>query len=134
MIGYGRRALLVDDMKTVRQRLAEVLEQNEFVVVQAQDSVQALCEMQLRHFDAVITGDHRPLHDGLDLLRQCQMAWPETPVVLFAEIDWDRINLAEARGAFAWICKSSDPSVLLSILALAVLQNVEWKTIERVGA
>ena len=134
MIGYGKRVLLVDDMTMVRQRLAEVLEENEFVVVQAQSGGQALREMQLRRFDAVVTGDRMPLLDGLDLLSHCRMVRPGTPVVLFANLDWERIDLAEARGAFAWISKSSDPGVLLSMLTLAVLHGVGWETRERVGA
>jgi len=78
-----------------------------------------------------------PRLDGLDLLRQSQMAWPEIPVILFSEIEWDKSDLVEARGAFAWIRKSSDPGVFLSMLAWAVEQGVEWESqhaIEQVGA
>lgn len=134
MIGYGNRVLLVDDVEPLRRRIGHVLENNGFVVVQAQDSVQALYEMQRRHFDALVTGDHIPFLDGLDLLRQCRTAWPETPVILFANMDWDRIDLAEARGAFAWILKSSDYGVLLSMLPLAILHGVESETSERIAA
>lgn len=137
MIGYGKRVLLVGEMETVRQPLAEVLEEQGFIVVQARDGVQALWEMQLRHFDAVITDDRMPRLNGLDLVRQCRMAWPETPIILFADLEWDKIELAKARGAFAWIRKSSDPGILLSMLALALEQVVERRSIqaiEHVGA
>lgn len=137
MIGYGKRVLLVDDMKTVRQSLAGMLEDDGFIVVQAQDGVQALREMQLRHFDTVVTDYHIPPLDGLALLRQCRMAWPEMPVIFFAEIDWEKESLARAQGAFAWIRKSSDPGVLLSMLVLAVEHGVECRSMqatERVGA
>jgi DNA-binding NtrC family response regulator len=134
MIGYGKRLLLVDDMETERQSLAQLLEEEGFVVVQTQDGVQALCEMQLRHFDAVITGYRIPRLNGLELLRQCQMAWPEIPVILFSKIEWEKENLAKARGAFAWVQKSPDPGVLLSILAFSMDQGVEWKAREGVEA
>ena len=137
MIGYGKRVLLIGDMETDRQSLAQVLEEEGFVVMQAQDGVQALCEMQLRHFDAVITGYRIPLLNGLELLRQCQMGWPKIPVLLLSEIGWEKLDLAEARGAFAWVRKSSDSGVLLSMLGLAVEHGVEWRSrqaIERVGA
>ena len=137
MIGYGKRALVVDDTETMRLLLAEVLGQEGFAVAQACDGVQALYEMQQRHFDVVVTDYHMPRLDGLDLLRQSQVAWPEIPVILFSEIEWDKSDLAEARGAFAWIRKSSDPGVLLSMLALAVEHGVEWESqhaMERVGA
>jgi two-component system chemotaxis response regulator CheY len=137
MIGYGKRALVVDDTETMRLLIAEVLGRDGFVVVQACDGVQALCEMQQRHFDVVVTDYHMPRLDGLGLLRQSQMAWPEIPVILFSEIEWDKSDLAEARGAVAWVRKSSNPGVLLSVLGLAVGQGVERESqhaMERVGA
>jgi len=73
----------------------------------------------------VVTDYHMPRLDGLDLLRQSQIVWPEIPVILFSDLEWDTSNLTEARGALAWIRQSSDPGILLSMLALA--QGVEWE-------
>ncbi len=45
--------------------------------------------------------------------------------------------MATAKGAVAWIRKSSSPGVLVRMLALAVGQGVEWDVtheIQRVGA
>ena len=137
MLGNGKRVLLVSHLDTIRQSLAETIEEDGFIVVQAQDGIRALCEMQLHHFDAVVTDDCMPRLDGLDLLSQCRRAWPETPVILFAELDWDRGDTAKARGAFAWIRKSTYPGVLLSVLTLAVAQGVGWRAVqamEEVGA
>jgi len=134
MSGYGKRVLLVDDIEATRRSLATALEEEQFVVVRAQDGAQALYEMQHRHFDAVITEDHVPQLNGLDLLKQCRLAWPETPVIVFSGLDWDRSRLAAAQGAFAWIRKSSDPGILLSMLALAMEQDVEPEARERVEA
>lgn len=128
MIGYGKTVLLVDERKTDRQRLATALEQDGFILVQAEDVGQAVCKMQLRHFDVVLTGDHMPVLDGLDLLRQCRMAKPETPVIVYASPSWGRFVVAKAQGAFAWIFKSSDSGSLLNMLHLAVLQRAERET------
>lgn len=137
MIGYGKRVLVVDEMETMRRLLAEVLEQQGFTVVRASDGMQALCEMQRRHVDMVVTDYHMPRLNGLDLLRQAQMVWPEIPVILFSELEWNTSDLTEARGAFAWIRHSSDPGILLSMLALALAQGMEWEPrhpMEWVGA
>lgn len=137
MIGFGKRVLVVNEMETMRRLLAEVLEQQGFTVVQASDGVQALCEMERRHVDVVVTDYHMPRLNGLDLLRQSQMVWPEIPVILFSELEWDTSDLTEARGAFAWIRQSSDPGILLSMLPLALAQGVEWEPrhpLEWVGA
>jgi len=125
MIGFGKCVLVVNEMETMRRLLAEVLEQQGLTVVQASDGVQALCEMEQRHVDVVVTDYHMPRLDGLDLLRQSQIVWPEIPVILFSDLEWDTSNLTEARGALAWIRQSSDPGILLSMLALA--QGVEWE-------
>jgi two-component system OmpR family response regulator len=116
--------LLVHDPETMPLPLATILEQDGFLVVQAHDGVQALCAMHYRHFDVVVTDGYLPNGTGLDLLNQLHIAWSEIPTILFAEVDWDTCDRAELLGAFAWIRKSSDPGILLSLLALALEQNV----------
>lgn len=134
MSGYGKRVLLVNDMEAIRQSLAAALEDERFIVVQVQDGARAIYEMQRRHFDVVVTEDHLPRLNGLDLLKECRMTWPETPVIVFSELNWDRSDLAAAQGAFAWIRKSSHPGILLSMLALAVKQGVEQEAREHIEA
>ena len=127
MIGFGKCVLVVTGLEAMRRLLAEVLEQQGFTVVQASDGVQALREMEQRHVDVVVTDSHMPRLTGLDLLRQSHMTWTEIPVILFSELEWDTSELSEDRGAFAWVRQSSDPGILLSMLALAVEQGVEWE-------
>jgi two-component system response regulator HydG len=129
MIGHGKRVLLVHGPETMPLLLATILEQEGFLVAQTHDGVQALCAMHCRHFDAVVTDYPLPDITGLDLLRQSKLVWPEIPVILFARVDWDICDTAEFLGAFAWIRKSSDPGILLSILALAMEQNVERESL-----
>ena len=125
MIGFGKCVLVVNELETMRRLLAEVLEQQGFTVVQASDGVQALREMEQRHVDVVVTDYHMPRLTGLDLLRQSHMTWPEIPVILFSDLESEKNELTEARGAFAWVHQSSDPGTLLSMLALAMEQGVE---------
>jgi CheY-like chemotaxis protein len=137
MIGSGKRVLVVNEMKTMRLLLADALGREGFTIVQACDGVQALDELQQQHIDVVVTGYHMPRLTGLDLLLQSQMAWPDLPVILFSDIEWEETELMEAQRAFAWVRQSSDPGVLLSMLALAVEQEVKWKprhAVEWVGA
>lgn len=129
MIGYGKRVLLVHDPKTMPLPLTTILEQEGFFVAHAHDGVRALCAMRYRHFDVVVTDCHLPDDTGVDLLNQLHMAWPKAPVIQFAEIEWDTCDRAELLGAFAWIRKSSDPGIPLSMLALALEQNVEQESI-----
>ncbi|NGZ08968.1 MAG: response regulator [Nitrospira sp. LK70] len=129
MIGYGKRLLLIHDPETTQLPLDAILEQEGFVVVQVPDGVQALCEMQFHHFDAIIIDSPIPDLHGLDLLKQSPTTWPERPIILFTEVAWDTYDVAQALGAFAWVRKSSDPSILLGMLSLAMIQRVERESV-----
>ena len=136
MISYGKRVLVVDDDERERQETALMLEQAGFAVVQACDGLHALSEMQKRRFDAVVTDCQMPHLNGLDFLAQSRVIWPDTPVIIFSETRY-MSEMAAARGAFAWIRKSSDSSVLLNMLAVAVEQGAGWESthaMQRVGA
>ena len=136
MISYGKRVLVVDDDERERQETALMLEQAGFAVVQACDGLHALSEMQKRRFDVVVTDCHMPHLNGLDFLAQSRVIWSDTPVIIFSETRY-MSEMAAARGAFAWIRKSSDSSVLLNMLAVAVEQGAGWESthaMQRVGA
>jgi CheY-like chemotaxis protein len=136
MIRYGKRVLVVDGDERERQETALLLEQAGFPVVQACDGRHALSEMQKRRFDVVVTDCQMPNLNGLDFLAQSRVIWPDTPVIIFSETRY-MSEMAAARGAFAWIRKSTDSSVLLSMLAMAVEPGTGWESqhaMERVGA
>lgn len=137
MIGYGKRVLVVDDDERERQKTALALEQAGFTVVLACDGLHALSEMHKRRFNAVVTDFQMPHLNGFEFLEQSRVIWSDTPVIILSEAQWDMSEIAAARGAFAWIRKSSELSVLLSILAVAVEGGVERDSkdaMQRVGA
>ena len=125
MIGYGKRVLVVDDDDRELLETALVLQQAGFMVVPARDGLLALSKMQQRRFDAVVTDFHMPNLNGLELAAQSQLRWPALPVIIFSNGEGDMSEMATARGAFGWIRKSSDPDILLSMLALAMEQSAE---------
>lgn len=92
MMTYGKRVVVVDDEEPIGHLLAEYLERHYFATVAVADGRQALRELHHRHFDAAITDLHMPYLDGLDLLCQCHLVWPQLPVILMSgnllEIIW----------------------------------------------
>ena len=120
MFGYGKHVLVVDDDQSARQETALLLERVGFMVVQASDGLDALNDMQLQHVDAVVTDSHTPNLNGFELLAQSRVIRSDTPVIIVSKAQWDMSEMATAHGAFAWIRKSSDPGILLMMLALAV--------------
>jgi len=119
MLGNGIRVLVVDDHEDVRQVISDRLEQVGFAVVQASVALRALAEMRQRHFDVVVTDCHMPYLNGLDFLRQCQLAWPETRVIMMSGALEKANELAVARGAFGWLQKPFDTDRLVALVCRA---------------
>ena len=119
MKGYGKRVLVVDDEESVGHLLVGQLESHYFAAVAVADGLQALRELHQRHFDAVITDLHMPYLDGLDLLRQCHLMWPQLPVILMSGNLLGTVWPAMAQGAFACLPKPVDIEQLLHVLSEA---------------
>ena len=62
--------------------------------------------------------------NGLYFVSLCRMKWPGTPVVVFSAEQDNLAHEAVERGAFAWVRKGSDYTMLLEILAAAVQQSI----------
>ena len=119
MMGYGKRVLVADDEESVGHLLVGQLESHYFAAVAVADGLQALRELHQRHFDAVISDIHMPYLDGLDLLRQCQMVWPQLPVILMSGHLLGTVRPAMAQGAFACLPKPVDIEQLIHVLSEA---------------
>jgi CheY-like chemotaxis protein len=120
MLAYGKRVLVVDDEEPIGHLLVEYLEMHYVAAVAVADGLQALRELHHRHFDAVITDLHMPHLDGLDLLRQCHVVWPQLPVILMSGHLRDIVRPAMAHGVSACLPKPIDPEQLLSVLSEAL--------------
>lgn len=120
MIGYGKRLLVVDDEELAGRLLVEQLELRYFAVVTVADGLQALRELHQRHFDAVIADLPMPYIDGLDLLRQCHLVWPQLPIILMSANLPGIVWPAMAQGAFACLPKPVDTDTLIHVLSEAI--------------
>lgn len=120
MTGYGKQVLIADDEELIGRFFAEYLTARQFAVTVVTDGLQALRELHHRHFDAVITDLHLPYLDGLDLLCQCHLVWPQLPVILISGNLFDVIGSAMAKGAYACLPKPVDPAHLIHVLKEAI--------------
>jgi CheY-like chemotaxis protein len=95
-----------------------------YSVYGAANGLEALEQMEKHSIDVVLTDYRMPKMDGFELLSVCRVKWPGVPVVF---LSGDHDNLAQEavnRGAFAWVRKGSDFSILLELLATAVHRSV----------
>jgi CheY-like chemotaxis protein len=120
----NKRVLVVDDDHDLRYMLSVRLVSAGYTVYGAANGLEALVQMEKYSVDVVLTDYRMPKMDGFEFLSLCRMKWPGTPVVVFSAEQDDLAHEAVERGAFAWVRKGSECTMLLEILAAAVQQSV----------
>lgn len=116
MMGNGKRVLVVENEVQSNDLLVEHLERHRFVPISVGDGLRALRELHRRRFDAVITGRQIPYLNGLALLCQCRLVWPQLPVILLCGDYDDLVWLAQDCGADACLPKPIDPNQVIHVL------------------
>lgn len=120
----NKGVLVIEDHHGLRYMSSIRLISAGYIVYGVTNGLEALEQMEKHSIDVVLTDYRMPKMDGFEFLSVCRVKWPGTPVVF---LSGDHDNLAQEavdRGAFAWVRKGSDFSILLEILAAAVQQSV----------
>jgi len=120
----NKRVLVVDYDHDLRYILSVRLVSAGYMVYGAADGLEALVQMEKYSVDVVLTDYRMPKMDGFEFLSLCRIKWPGTPVVVFSAEQDDLAHEAVERGAFAWVRKGSEYTMLLEILVAAVQQSV----------
>ena len=120
----NKHVLVVDDDRDIRYILSLRLVSAGYMVYEAANGLEALEQMKKHPFDVVLTDYCMPKMDGFEFLSLCHVKWPGIPVVVFSAEQDDLAHEALEQGAFAWVRKESEYTMLLEILAVAVQQSV----------
>lgn len=121
---HNKSVLVVDDDRDLRYLLSVRLVSAGYMVYGAANGLEALEQMEKHSVDVVLTDCHMPKMDGLEFLSVCRVKWPGTPVLFLSGEQNDLAHEAVERGAFAWIRKGSEFTLLLEFLAYAIQQSV----------
>jgi len=98
--------LLVEDETLLRETLAELLTEEGFEVVQAENGVEGRERLLDRSFDLVLTDIRMPEMEGTELLHHAQTIAPQTPVVIMTAFGTvDSAVEAMRRGAVDYLLK-----------------------------
>jgi putative nucleotidyltransferase with HDIG domain len=121
----AERVLVVDDEAAVRESIAAVLSHSGYAVVLAASSVEALDILQADPTIGVMLADViLPEADGLRLLDQIVLDYPELPVVVFTGVQEIQVAIsAFRRGATDYLLKPFQPQQMLAVIARAVEQG-----------
>lgn len=110
----AKKILLVDDEKSIRRTLREILEFEKFEIAEATDGFDALAQVKKVDFDVILLDIKMPKMDGMDTLERLQILVPDIPVIMISghgniETAVDAVR----KGAFDFISKPPDLNRLL---------------------
>ena len=120
----NKSVLVVDDDRDLRYLISVRLVSAGYKVYGAANGMEALEQMDKHSVDAVLTDYHMPQMDGLEFLSVSRVKWPGVPVVVYSGEQNGMAHEATDRGAFAWVRKGNDLSMIVEVLATAVQQSV----------
>jgi len=115
----AKRAMTVDDSKTMRDMVAFTLKGAGFEVAQAADGKQALVQLATTQVDIIITDLNMPVMDGVTLIRalRADPKWRAVPILMLTT-ESDVTKKAEGRnaGATGWLVKPFNPEKLIEVV------------------
>jgi DNA-binding NtrC family response regulator len=107
------KILVIDDERSIRNTLREILEYEKFKVDDAVDGIQGLEKIRENKYDVILCDIKMPEMDGIEVLEKT-MEFTDTPVVMISgHGNIDTAVEAIKKGAFDYISKPLDLNRLL---------------------
>jgi DNA-binding NtrC family response regulator len=115
------KVLIVDDERSIRRTLREILEFEGYTIEEASDGLEGLEKLKAGAFDLVILDIKMPKMDGMEVLERIQILAPDVPVIMISgHANIDTAVDAVKKGAFDFISKPPDLNRLLITLRNAL--------------
>jgi two-component system nitrogen regulation response regulator NtrX len=137
--------LIIDDEKSIRKTLTEILSYEGYKIDEASDGEEGLKKFSEKTYDVVLCDIKMPKLDGLEFLDRSKMVNPDVPVIMISgHGNVETAVEAVKKGAFDYISKPPDLNRLLITLRNAldkqklvaetkVLKRKVGKALEMVG-
>lgn len=129
------KVLIVDDEKSIRRTLRDILEFEKYDVDEAADGMECLVKVQREKYDVIILDIKMPKMDGMEALDRIQLLAPDVPVVMISgHANIDTAVEAVKKGAFDFISKPPDLNRMLITLRNAMDKSnliLETKVLKR---
>ena len=139
------KLLIIDDEKSIRKTLREILEYEKYLVDEASDGVEGIAMIQKEKYDIVLCDIKMPKMDGIEVLDKIMQLSSDTSVVMISgHGNIETAVEAVKKGAFDFIAKPLDLNRLLVTIRNAmdkstlvtetkVLKKKVSKTFDMVG-
>lgn len=117
----SKKVLIIDDERSIRKTLTEILSFEGYQVEEAADGSDGLRKLSDHHYDCIICDIKMPKVDGLEVLEKAMEVCPEVPFIMISghgtiETAVDAVK----KGAFDFISKPPDLNRLLITLRNAL--------------
>ena len=119
----SKKALTVDDSKTMREMVTFTLKSAGFEVQEAGDGVEAIKVLNGNRVDVIITDLNMPNMNGIELIRalRADPAHKMTPILMLTtEADGSKKEEGKVAGATGWIVKPFQPEKLVAVVQKVV--------------
>jgi two-component system, NtrC family, nitrogen regulation response regulator NtrX len=122
------KLLIVDDEKSIRSAMRDILEFEEYEVDEAQNGQIGLDMIKKENYDVVLCDIKMPTMDGLEMLTQAGSLGKHTQFIMVSAFnDPETINKATSLGAFDFIPKPPDLNRQLLSVKNALQRSIELK-------
>ena len=116
--------LIIDDEKSIRKTLAEILTFEGYQIDEAPDGEEGLKRIKERNYDVVLCDIKMPRMDGIEFLEQAGTLNADLPVIMISGHGTiDTAVEAVKKGAFDYIAKPPDLNRLLITIRNAIDRN-----------
>lgn len=116
--------LIIDDEKSIRKALREILEMEDFKVEEAQDGKEGFNLLKAKEYDCVLCDIKMPRMSGMELLQKAKDEGIQTPIIMISgHGSTDDAVEAVRIGAFDYISKPPDLNRLLITVRNAIDQG-----------
>jgi two-component system, chemotaxis family, chemotaxis protein CheY len=114
----SQKILIVDDAKFMRVRCARILSDQGFLVIEAENGIQAVEKYQIESPDAVLMDISMPEMDGLNALRAIRELDPTARVAMLTAMGQQNVVIEAIKaGAKDFIVKPFEPDRVLKSLS-----------------
>lgn len=108
------KILVIDDERSIRNTLKDILEYEKYEVDLAEDGIKALDKVKVAEYDIILCDIKMPGMDGIEVLEKLIEFTPDTPVVMISgHGNIDTAVESIKKGAFDYIEKPLDLNRLL---------------------